>query len=131
MTSTLRVSALVVGLSLVGCTRGNLDALGPDAGGEPGIGGNGSGDMAGGATGGDGGPVAGPLLSFAVFGDCRPPLPEDTTRYPTMIVSSIFAHAEDAGAQFVIGTGDYMNAFTQTAVDAQVNLFLGARAAFK
>ncbi|MCU1278360.1 MAG: hypothetical protein JWM53_1906, partial [bacterium] len=31
----------------------------------------------------------------------------------------------------VVGTGDYMNAFTQTAVDAQVGLFLTARAAFQ
>jgi len=130
MSLALRVSALAAAFSLFGCSSGN-SALGPDAGGT-GIGGNGSGDMATGGTGGEGGGGGGgTLLSFAVFGDCRPPLPEVTAQYPTMIVTSIFQHAQDSGAQFVIGTGDYMNAFTQTAADAQVDLFLGARAAFK
>ncbi|HWE30196.1 MAG TPA: metallophosphoesterase [Polyangia bacterium] len=128
MRIALRLGLVVVASSLLACSRANPDGAHADAGSGTGVGGNGSSaDLAVGATGG----VGGALLSFAVFGDCRPPLPEDTTQYPTMIVTSIFTRAEDAGVQFVIGTGDYMNAFTQTAVDAQVDLFLGARAAFK
>jgi calcineurin-like phosphoesterase family protein len=132
MSLTLRLCALVVGLSLTGCSRGNTEALGPDAGGGPGVGGNGNGsaDLAVGPSGGDGG-VGGALLSFAVFGDCRPPIPEDTLQYPTMIVTGIFTRAQAENAQFVVGTGDYMNAFTQLAASAQVDAFLGARAAFQ
>ena len=127
MRLALRLSFIAVaGLTTFGCSRSNPDALGPG-----GTGGNGSSDMASATTSSDGGPPGGgSLLSFAVFGDCRPPLPEDTTQYPTMIVTGIFSRAQTEGAQFVIGTGDYMNAFTQTAADAQVKLFLGARASF-
>jgi hypothetical protein len=127
MSQSLRLIALFAGLSIFGCSRSNPDAGGSDGGG---VGGNGVPDLAASPGGGDGG-VGGSLLSFAVFGDCRPPLPEQTTGYPTMIVTGIFARADAEGAQLVVGTGDYMNAFTQTAVDAQVNLFLGARASFK
>jgi hypothetical protein len=138
MSLTIRFVALVVGFSIFGCSRSNTGLLadgggggggGAGSGGGSGVGGNGSDDMATGATGGDGG--GGSLLSFAVFGDCRPPLPEDTTHYPSPIVSGIFSHAQSEGAQFVVGTGDYMNAIFQAAVDAQVKLFLDARAAFK
>ena len=128
MSLALRLSVLLVGLSIFGCSRSNPEALGPDRGGGgagSGVGGNGSGS----STGSDGG-GSGALMSFAVFGDCRPPLPEDTTQYPSMIVTSIFSRAQAEGAQFVVGTGDYMNAFTQTAADAQVDLFLAARASF-
>jgi hypothetical protein len=135
MSLSLRLIALFAGLACFGCSRSNPDIAGTDGGGGSGgggvggVGGNGVPDMA--AGGGGGGSGGGSLMRFAVFGDCRPPLPEQTTGYPTMIVTGIFARAEAEGAQFVIGTGDYMNAFTQTAVDAQVNLFLGARASFK
>ena len=129
MSLAFRLSAIVVGVFMLGCSRANPDAAG--SGGGTGVGGNGSSDLAVGPGGSDGGEVGGSLLSFAVFGDCRPPLPEQTTGYPTTIVTSIFSRAQSEGAQFVVGTGDYMNALTQIAVDAQVNLFLGARAAFK
>jgi hypothetical protein len=124
MSLALRLSLLIVGLSIGGCSHNTVEALGPDGGAGPGVGGNGSGsgDMAGG--------TGGALLSFAVFGDCRPPIPEDTLQYPTMIVTSIFTRAQAAKAQFVVGTGDYMNAFTQTAASAQIDAFLGARASF-
>ncbi|MCA1663428.1 MAG: metallophosphoesterase [Myxococcales bacterium] len=108
----------------------NPEAVRPDGGDGNGVGGNGSADLALPPAQNDGGVHGGALLSFAVFGDCRPPLPEQTTGYPTMIVTGIFSRAETEGAQFVIGTGDYMNALTANAVDAQVNLFLGARASF-
>jgi hypothetical protein len=134
MSLSLRLFALLAASAIFGCSRPNPDN-GTDGGGG-GVGGNGVPDLATGTTGGtDGGGGSGgsggALMTFAVFGDCRPPLPEQTTGYPTMIVTGIFARADSEGAQFVIGTGDYMNAFTQIAVDAQVNLFLGARAAFK
>lgn len=84
--------------------------------------GDGSRDM---ATGGGGG-----LLKFAVFGDCRPPNPDDTANYPSTIVSNIFALAQSKGAQFMLGTGDYMFASSQSAVTAQVALFKQAKAKY-
>ena len=131
MSFALRLASILIGLSIVGCSRPNPDTLRPDGGDGNGVGGNASADLAMSPQRNDGGPPDGALLSFAVFGDCRPPLPEQTTGYPTAIVTGIFSNAQSEGAQFVIGTGDYMNALTQIAVDAQVNLFLGARAAFK
>ncbi len=68
------------------------------------------------------------LLHFAVFGDARPPQEDDTTDYPSAIIGGIFSLAQSRGAQFVIGTGDYMYAGTPTAVNAQTALFLAARA---
>ncbi len=79
----------------------------------------------GGAGGGGGG---GQKLKFAVFGDCRPPILEDTKGYPSAIIGGIFTLAQSLGAQFVVGTGDYMFADSAAAVDAQVQLFLQARA---
>jgi hypothetical protein len=65
-----------------------------------------------------------------VFGDARPPLPEDTSQYPTMIVSSVFSLAQSLGAQLMIGTGDYMNALSTGAVSAQLQLLHQAEAMF-
>ncbi len=70
------------------------------------------------------------ILSFAVFGDSRPPNQNDTAGYPSTVISSIFSNAQASGAQFVVGTGDYMYATTQSAVDAQVALFMQAQASF-
>jgi hypothetical protein len=87
----------------------------------------GAGDLGGGTiTGGGNG-----LLKFAVFGDARPPNQNDTAGYPSQIIGGIFAGAQSHGAQFVVGTGDYMFAGTQSAVDAQVALFLQAQANFQ
>ncbi|MEI8255565.1 MAG: metallophosphoesterase [Deltaproteobacteria bacterium] len=57
------------------------------------------------------GPTGGSVdrLHFAVFGDVRPPIPDQTSAYPTMIVTSVMDGIESGHAQFVIGTGDYMN----------------------
>jgi predicted phosphodiesterase len=78
----------------------------------------------GGGTGGTGGK----LLTFAVFGDCRPPTLEATSSYPSQIISGIFSLAQTKGAQFMIGTGDYMFSNTSSGVSAQVQLFEQARA---
>jgi hypothetical protein len=72
----------------------------------------------------------GGLLTFAVFGDCRPPDLEDTSRYPTQIVNGIFTLAQTSGAQFAIGTGDYMFTNTSSGVAAQLQMFAQARAKF-
>ena len=66
-----------------------------------------------------------------MFGDCRPPNQNDTAGYPSRIISGIFASAQAKGAELVVGTGDYMFANTQSAVDAQMNLFLQAQSSFK
>ncbi len=84
--------------------------------------------IGGGGGGGSGG--SGGLLKFAVFGDCRPPNVDDTSGYPSAIISGIFKLAQSRGAQFVVGTGDYMFASTASAVSAQVALFQQAMASY-
>ena len=96
--------------------------------------GSGGGGGGGGNTGGggfvDGGGSGSTLLSFAVFGDARPGSPNQTSSYPTAILSSIFSHAQAKGAQFAVGTGDYMFASNATEVTAQVQLLEQAQAHF-
>jgi hypothetical protein len=70
------------------------------------------------------------MLTFAVFGDGRPPNMNDTTGYPSTILSGIFSGAQSKGAQFVVGTGDYMFADQESAVSAQGALLLQAEGAF-
>ena len=89
--------------------------------------GGGGGADGGGGGGGSGG---GALMKFAVFGDCRPPNENETSGYPSTIVAGIFQLAQSKGAQFVVGTGDYMFASTASAVSAQVALFDQAKAAY-
>jgi hypothetical protein len=120
----------MMGLLLAGCSREGIPSGGSaptpaspasgDNGGTGGVG-SGGGDPSGGGT----------PFSFAVFGDARPPIPEDSFQYPSAIVSGIFSQAQAQGAQIMIGTGDYMNAFTSTAVDAQVQAFQSAQSGFK
>jgi Calcineurin-like phosphoesterase len=81
----------------------------------------------GGGSGGGGG-GGGQRLRFAVFGDCRPPNLDATSNYPSAIIGGVFKLAQQHGAQFVVGTGDYMFASTSSAVSAQVKLFQQARA---
>jgi hypothetical protein len=74
-----------------------------------------------------------PELSFAVVGDSRPANLDDTASYPTAIVQQIFTavEAEMPHPEFVATTGDYMFASDNTGmVDAQLDLYLGARAAY-
>ena len=116
-----------------GCSSPPDAGMASDAGGgNGGNGGNGNGngvgDMALPSGGGGSGGSGGSLLKFAVFGDCRPPNPDDTSGYPSAIISGIFKLAQSNGAQFVVGTGDYMFASTSSAVTAQVALFKQAMA---
>jgi predicted phosphodiesterase len=90
-----------------------------------------SSDMAVAAAGGGGsGGAGGSLMKFAVFGDSRPPNNNQSTSYPSAIISGIFSLAQSNGAQFVVGTGDYMFATQASAVTAQVALFRQAMAAY-
>jgi hypothetical protein len=70
-------------------------------------------------------------LTFAVFGDARPGSVNETAQYPSAIVQGIFTQAQEKGAQFVVGTGDYMFASTASAVTAQGDMLLAAEANFK
>lgn len=56
----------------------------------------------------DGGTVS--RLYFAVVGDTRPAIIDDTTRYPSEIIAGIFQaiQAMNPRPQFVISTGDYV-----------------------
>jgi predicted phosphodiesterase len=79
----------------------------------------------------DGGNSNAASLKFAVFGDCRPGSPNDTAGYPTAVLTNIFTLMQSKGAQFAVGTGDYMFASGQSVVDAQVALHLQAQTPFK
>lgn len=91
-----------------------------------GIGGGGGGGSGG--SGGGGGSGGTRLMQFAVFGDCRPPSQNDTSHYPSAILGGVFKLAQQQGAQFVVGTGDYMFADNASAVAAQIPLFKQAAA---
>jgi len=71
-----------------------------------------------------------PELRFAVVGDTRPANLDDTANYPTDIVRQIWTEVEAEGPPFAVMTGDYMFASTAANVDAQLDLYLGARASF-
>jgi hypothetical protein len=82
-----------------------------------------------------GGPKVGNGFKFAVFGDCRPD--SGSAPYPAAIINNIFSLAQSKGAQFVIGTGDYMNTdynvsaqIAQMQIDAEVAQFKQAQAKF-
>lgn len=77
------------------------------------------------------GSVTNTALTFAVFGDGRPPQVNDTAGYPSTILSGIFTQAQEKGAQFMVGTGDYVYASQATAVSDQGQLLLTAEANFK
>jgi Calcineurin-like phosphoesterase len=76
-------------------------------------------------------PSAG-TFRFAVFGDVRPAQPNDTAAYPKQIVAGLFQQIAARSPHFVVGTGDYMFAYTSSpdAVDAQLAMLLDAEAAF-
>jgi hypothetical protein len=78
------------------------------------------------------GPLGGAVsrLRFGVFGDVRPPSENQTTLYPTAIVTAVMDGIASAGAQFAVANGDYMFASTNAAASAQVSLLLGAESRF-
>ena len=77
----------------------------------------------------------GPLseLRFAVVGDTRPANIDDTTAYPTAIITKIWQdiEAESPHPQFVVSTGDYMFASTTgSQQQTQLDKYMTARAAY-
>ena len=62
-------------------------------------------------------------LRFAVFGDVRPPYPDQNGAYPSRIFGDVMGSVEDVGVQFAVATGDYMNANLCTScVNTQLDL---------
>ena len=105
-----------------------LDAGTVDAGPATDAGGRGDAGSIDGTVGISGGTVN--RLFFAVVGDTRPSLPNDTARYPTAVISGIFQAIQDMSPrpQFVIGTGDYQYALpTGVEGSKQVSLYMAAR----
>jgi hypothetical protein len=71
---------------------------------------------------------------FGVVGDTRPPGQDDTTGYPTAVITKIYAdiQALSTPLPFVVSTGDYMFASTYgSQVGPQLSLYLGARAKYQ
>ena len=101
--------------------------------------GTGTGGTTGGATatgGGVIGPNGGqvPSLVFAVVGDTRPDIPDDTQGYPSQVISQIYTDIQGLSPrpQFVVGTGDYMNAdpYLGQQASPQAQLYTQAAAVF-
>jgi hypothetical protein len=103
--------------------------------------GSSSGSSSGGGTGFDGGaPPSGTVgasggsvsrLYFGIVGDTRPPNEDDTTGYPTAIITQIYQHIEALSPRpsFVVASGDYQFANpTGTEGATQLDLYAGARA---
>ena len=72
-------------------------------------------------------------LNFAVVGDTRPAIPDDTAQYPTAIITKIWQDIEDETPRpaFAVSTGDYVFAdplFGEAS--KQLDLYLGARNKF-
>ncbi|MFO0723617.1 MAG: metallophosphoesterase [Myxococcota bacterium] len=71
-------------------------------------------------------------LRFAIVGDTRPPIPDDTRGYPTAVITQIWQDVQAEAPLFAISTGDYMFAGTRgNQGAAQLDLYLGARAAYR
>jgi hypothetical protein len=113
---------------LAACSQPTM-ARTPDASASGGGGGGGGTDASPG--GGSGGSADSSPLVFAIVGDTRPPIPEDTLNYPTAIITTIFQDiaAETPTPSFVIGTGDYMFSIGLEAQN-MANTYMTARAAF-
>lgn len=72
-------------------------------------------------------------LYFAVVGDTRPPIVDDTPNYPTAVITGVYQAIEAMRPrpEFVVTTGDYMFARTTGTQGAtQMGIYLGARAGF-
>ena len=72
-------------------------------------------------------------LRFAVVGDTRPANIDDTSNYPTAIITKIWQdiEAESPHPDFAVSTGDYMFASTSGSQQVpQLDKYMAARAAF-
>jgi hypothetical protein len=114
----------------------------------PGAGASAGGGGAGGAGGGAGvpldagGPVVGAVgasggslsrLYFAVVGDTRPPVINDTKAYPTPVITKIYADLEALSPRppFAVTTGDYLfSTGNGTQAAPQLDMYLHAREGF-
>lgn len=84
-----------------------------------------------GSVGNDGGAVS--RLLFGIVGDTRPPSEDDTSGYPTAIITKIFGDIQALSPRpsFLVSTGDYQYANpTGTEGPAQLDLYMGARAQY-
>jgi hypothetical protein len=84
-----------------------------------------------GTVGPDGGSVS--RLYFAVVGDTRPPNEDETSAYPTEIITQIYQDMQALvpAPTFAVSTGDYQYASpTGTQSMPQLELYLGARAKY-
>jgi hypothetical protein len=84
-----------------------------------------------GTVGASGGSVS--RLYFAVVGDTRPASEDDTSAYPTSIITQIYEHIDALSPKptFAVATGDYQFAAPSGAEGAtQLDLYLGARAKY-
>jgi hypothetical protein len=84
-----------------------------------------------GAIGPQGGQI--PQLDFAIVGDTRPASIDDTSGYPTAIITRIWQDLENETPRpaFAVTTGDYMFASPSgTQASPQLDLYFGARMNF-
>jgi predicted phosphodiesterase len=127
--------SLVLLALVVGCSQSTKS--GAPAGEDASRGGDGAqvtsidGALPDGHVGSGGGTVS--ELRFAVVGDTRPANEDDTSSYPTAIITKIWQDvaAESPAVQFVVSTGDYMFANPSGSTQmTQLNKYMGARSAF-
>ncbi len=84
-----------------------------------------------GAVGAAGGSIS--RLYFAVIGDTRPPVINDTSAYPTTVITKIYSDIEALSPRppFAVSTGDYLfSTANGTQAAPQLDLYLSARSKF-
>jgi hypothetical protein len=84
-----------------------------------------------GTVGANGGTVS--RLLFAVVGDTRPPVINDTSGYPTQVITKIWQDIEAVSPRppFAVSTGDYMFASASGSESGpQMDLYLSARSGY-
>ncbi|HKA88559.1 MAG TPA: metallophosphoesterase [Haliangiales bacterium] len=78
-------------------------------------------------------PIVQDTLRFAIAGDTRPAVIDDTSAYPTAVITKIFQdlQAESPRPGFAVATGDYQFSSTSgTQAGLQLDLYIQARANF-
>jgi hypothetical protein len=121
------------------CQSPPTNCGGGGGGGGGGSGGSGGGGGSGGVDagtvtgtiGGNGGTES--LLYFGIVGDTRPASIDDTSGYPTSIITQIYSDINGLASKppFVVATGDYQFASTSGSEQApQIALYMGARAGY-
>jgi len=70
-------------------------------------------------------------LFFAAVGDSRPPNEDDTSNYPSAIITKIYSDIQQTNPEFVVATGDYQYANPSgTQGASQVSMYVQARQAY-